>query len=569
MKNLDSPVGTAAGGFDPTLGGDPLACRRNLRPTPGDVSEHMFHGPRCTTEPRAVGERRSAKQPLAILLASALALQACAVVGPDYQAPDTRMPDIWHQTLTQGLTPGQADIRTWWRSLNDPVLVDLIERASAGNLDTKQAVARIQAARSAVGFARGSQLPSVDSPGTIEFGRVSEGTAPSLSGRDRTDTLYSVGLDSTWELDLWGRVARSVEAADADLQASVEDYRDVLVSLYASIASTYINIRTLQARIESAEGNIATQSKTLRLVQDRRRAGLASDLEVAQAKLNLATTEASVPLFQRELAGQIHTLGVLLGETPRAIYPVVNQPKPIPQPPSRITLAMPRDLLRQRPDIRSAERQLAAQTARIGVVTADLYPRFSLFGFFAFESFSPGTVFNGGSLGYGLGPSVSWNIFDGGRVRAQIDVEDAVAQQTLALYEQTVLVAMREVEDNIANFVQERQRRDALARSVTAARDAVRLVETLYVTGLTDFQNVQDQQRNLFVQEDLFEESDGLVTFFLVQVYRALGGGWDSDAADTAAGPPEPSPATGSADAPPDSHSDPDSALNESGKGTT
>ncbi len=481
--------------------------------------------------------RRFSRLPvIAVGVLAALTVQACAVVGPDYVPPDTRMPDLWHQELTEGLQGGKADIRTWWTALNDPVLTGLIARAADENLDLKQAAARIEAARAGVGFARGEQLPAVTAPGQIEAGRVSEGVAPTLSGRNRTDTLYSVGLDSTWEIDLWGRIARSVEAADAGLQASVEDYRDVLVSLYAAIADRYVQIRTFQARIESAKGNIATQQQTLRLVRDRRDAGLASDLEVAQARLNLATTEASVPLFERLVASEIHALAVLLGQPPAAMYAVVEERADIPGEPDTVIVALPRDLLRQRPDIRRAERQLAEQTARIGIATADLYPRFSLFGFFAFESFSAGTVFNGNSLTYGLGPTVSWNVFDGGRVRAQIDVEDALTQEALAAYQQTVLTAMREVEDNIASYIQERKRRDALARSVRAARESVRLVETLYVTGLTDFQNVQDTQRRQFEQEDLLEESRGLVARFLIQIYRSLGGGWDDQAVAAGAG---------------------------------
>jgi len=478
------------------------------------------------------------------VVAAVLALQACAVVGPDYTPPEVRLPDQWHQELLKARSPAAKasprdgtldrdaagqDVRQWWTVFRDPVLDRLVAAAASGNLDSKRAVARIAAARANVGFARGEELPAVTAPGSVEFGRVSEGTSPVLGGRNRTDTQYSVGLDATWEVDLWGRIARSVEAADADLQASVEDWRDVLVSLYAEVADRYVQVRTLQGRIDSALGNVRTQQRTLRLVRDRVAAGLASDLEVAQARLNLARTESAVPLFRRQLAEQVHALGVLLREAPAALYPVLDADGAIPEPPATVAVGAPRDLLRQRPDIRRAERDLAAQTARIGVVTADLYPRFSLLGFFAFQSFSAGTVFNGNSLAYGLGPQVSWNVFDGGRVRSRISAEDALTQEALVSYEQTVLFALREVEDAIANFVEEQRRRDALARSVAAARDAVSLVETLYVTGLTDFQNVQDTQRNLFEQEDLLTESEGNVTRFLVQIYRALGGGWDPD----------------------------------------
>lgn len=497
-------------------------------------------GDRQRAEVRSGHWPRRAGRSLLAVLALGL-LSACTTVGPDYAPPKTQMPDAWHQKLSKGLAEGKADLRIWWTKLGDAELDRLIERATRGNLDLKQSIARIQRARALRGEAAGEELPQVDASGLIEYGRVSEGTAPTTPGRSRVDTLYNLGMDSTWEIDLWGRIARGVQAADADLQASVEDYRDVLVSLYGEVAATYVDIRTLQARIASALNNVRTQRETLRLVRERRRAGLASDLDLAQAQLNLARTEASVPLFRRQLANRMHALGVLLGERPAVLYAELSESAPIPEPPKEVVIGLPAELLRQRPDVRRAERQLAAQTARIGVATADLYPRFSLFGFFAFESFTANMVFNGGSLSYGIGPSVQWNIFDGGRVRSRIDAEDARTQEFLVNYEQTVLNALREVEDNIANYVQEQERRDALARSVGAARNAVRLVRTLYVTGLTDFQNVQDTERNLFVQEDELAVSQGNVARFLVQIYRSLGGGWGPEATAAAAADTEPS----------------------------
>ena len=449
------------------------------------------------------------------------------MVGPDYTPPQTRMPDRWQQALASGLAEGEAPLHTWWTTLDDPVLNELIEQAALGNLEVKQALARVQAARAAIGVAAGEQLPAVDASGLIEYGRVSEGTTPVLGIRDRTDTLYNAGLDATWELDLWGRIARSVEAAEADFQASVEDYRDALVILYAEVASAYVDIRTLQRRIRSALGNVETQRETLRLVRERQRAGLDSELAVAQARANLARTAAEVPTLQERLGQAVNRLGVLLGEPPAIVYPLFVESGDIPEPPENVLVGLPHELLRQRPDVRSAERQLAAQTAQIGVATADLYPRFSLFGFFAFEAFDAAMWFNGGSLSYGVGPSVRWNIFDGGRIRSRIDVQDAVAQELLAAYEQTVLDALREVEDAMIGYVQEQERRESLASAVDASRTAVRLVRELYTSGLTDFQNVQDTERSRFELEDQFFESEGQVVQNLIALYKALGGGWD------------------------------------------
>jgi NodT family efflux transporter outer membrane factor (OMF) lipoprotein len=455
-------------------------------------------------------------------------LQACTAVGPDYQSPQTRLPDLWHQDLTKGLKDGKTDLREWWTRLQDPMLNNLIARAGAGNLDLKQAVARILEARANVGIAAGAELPQVGAGGQIETGRVSEGVAGKVKNppRKQSSTLYSTGLDATWELDLWGRISRQVESADAGLQASVEDYRDVLVSLYAEVAQRYVDVRTAQARIQALVENVESQKKTLRLVQDRLRAELASDLEVAQAELNLATTESQVPTVRQDLAAAVHRLGVLLGERPTALYAELRETKPIPQPPKEILVGLPTELLRQRPDIRAAERRLAAQTAQIGVATADLYPRFSLTGFFAFENFGVSDVFKWQNRAYGLGPTMQWNVFDGGRIRSNIQAQDAITQQLLTSYEQTVLDALRQVEDAMAFYIQENDRQDALYRSVVAAAKSVKLVQTLYVTGLTDFQNVQDQERRKSEQDDQYAQSQGAVTKYLVDIYRSLGGGW-------------------------------------------
>jgi NodT family efflux transporter outer membrane factor (OMF) lipoprotein len=444
------------------------------------------------------------------------------------------MPDQWHQDLVDGLTDQPADLASWWTGLNDPILDDLMARASNGNLTVKEAVARILEARGNVGIAAGEELPSINGIGNIDMNRVSTGVQEELgSARQRRSTLYELGMDATWEVDLWGRISRSVESADATYQATLEDFRDVLVSLYAEVALAYTDARTFQARIDAALRNIKSQRQTLNLVEDRRRAELASDLEVAQAQLNLATTEASVPPLRAGLSQSIHRLSVLIGEHPAALYPLMLTEKPIPQPPKRILVGVPADTLRRRPDIRSAERQLAAQTAQVGVATADLYPRLTLSGFFAFQKFGPREFFDSKNLAYGLGPQVIWNVFDGGRVRSNIDVQDALTEQVLFQYEQTVLNALQEVEDASVAFAQENLRKAALGRSVNAASRSVRLVQDLYVTGLTDFQNVQDQEQRKAQQDDQYAESTGRVTANLINLYRALGGGWQPVDPDT------------------------------------
>jgi NodT family efflux transporter outer membrane factor (OMF) lipoprotein len=461
-------------------------------------------------------------------------LAGCAV-GPDYVPPATRAPDLWAQDLGRGLVDGKADLRTWWTALDDPELDRLIERATAGNLDIRQAVARIREARANLGIAGGELYPSVDGIGSAERSRVSNKVAGQVAPpQHRTDTLYTVGLDATWEIDFWGRIRRNIESADASIGASIEDYRDTLVVLYAEVARNYVEVRTLQTRIQSALDNVRAQRSSLQLTIDRNRAGLAPDLDVRQAQLNLATTEAFVPTLRSALAQAIDRLAVLLGEYPNSLKDEFAEAAPIPQPPEDIMIGVPSDMIRQRPDIRSAERQLAAQTAQIGVATAELYPQFTLSGSFAFESFSFDNWIEKQARSFSFGPAFRWNLFDAGRIRSNIEAQDALTEQALVGYEQTVLSAAEEVENAIAAYVQEQDRLEALRRSVVAARQSVALVETLYRTGLTDFQNVLDTQRSQFQQEDAQAESAGLVTQNLIQIYRALGGGWAPEAAEAA-----------------------------------
>jgi multidrug efflux system outer membrane protein len=483
--------------------------------------------------------RRIAICPAVALLPALLLVQGC-MVGPDYVPPDTQMPDRWSQELSEGLAEGEADLRTWWTQLDDPTLDRLIERATAGNLNIKQAVARIRQARAQFGIATGEIAPSLDAEGQIQTSRISENVAAGVAPpQTRTDTFYTLGLDASWEIDLWGRIRRNIESAEASLGAQLEDYRDVLVVLYAEVADTYVQIRTLQARIGSALSNVRTQQGALELTINRNRAGLAPDLDVRQAELNLATTQAFVPTLRAALAQNINRLAVLLGEFPSALQAEFAQEAPIPSPPAEVVVGLPAELLRQRPDIRQAERELAAQTAQIGVATADLYPALSLSGAFAFESFSSSDLLQWDSRAFQFGPTLRWNIFDAGRIRSNIVLQEAVTGEALANYEQTVLSAVEEVESAMAAYLQEVQRREALRRSVVAARASVDLVETLYRSGLTDFQNVLDTQRSQFTQEDALAESQGLVTQNLVRLYQALGGGWGPDPAE----PPEP-PAT-------------------------
>jgi NodT family efflux transporter outer membrane factor (OMF) lipoprotein len=436
------------------------------------------------------------------------------------------MPDAWNQKLTKGLTEGKTDMQTWWSVLNDPVLDGLIQRASVDNLDLREALWRIRESRASLAVVSGQYYPDVDAAGYYSRERWSEnGLFP---GTGDQINLHSIGFDSVWEIDVFGRISRSVESAGASYEASIEDYRDVLVALYAEVARNYVQMRAFEKRITYAQGNIQLQRKTLKLTQDRFDAELVPRLDVAQAELILADTESAVPALRILQTEAINRLGVLLGEQPGELDEQLSTKEGIPEPPETINLGIPAELLRQRPDIRSAERQLAAQTAQVGVATAALYPSFSLSGAFALEATDFSKMDNWSSRSYAFGPSFRWNIFDGNRVRSGIKVEEARTEQLIARYEKTVLAALEEVENAMVAYAQERDRKEALARSVVAAQESVELVQEIYRNGLTDFQNVLDMQRALSVQQDKLAESEGNVAANLIRIYKSLGGGWST-----------------------------------------
>ncbi|MFH1672712.1 MAG: efflux transporter outer membrane subunit [Pseudomonadota bacterium] len=452
-----------------------------------------------------------------------LAFAGCAV-GPDYVPADVSMPEAWHTELREYWNGGQSDPQTlasWWTRLNDPILSSLVERAVAGNLDLKEARSRVREARARRGGSRGGLFPTIDASGSLTRRRGSESTG---SGNE-TD-LYSTGLDAGWELDLFGGVRRSVEAADADLQASSEGLRNVLVSLLAEVALNYVEVRTYQARLAVAEANLDAQQETYRLNWSRYQAGLIDDLAVQQARYNLENTRSQIPTFRTGLEGAKNRLAVLLGERPGAVHAELEKPSPIPVAPVQIAVGVPADILRRRPDVRQAERDLAAQTARVGVATADLYPKFSLLGSIGLEALSLDNLFLAGSRTYRFGPHISWPIFDAGTIRSNIEAQSALQEQALIRYEFAILTALEEVENALVVYAEEQCRRESLSEATQAATQAAELAMNQYQAGLIGFNDVLDAQRSLFSFQEKLAESDGAVTSNLVRLYKALGGGW-------------------------------------------
>lgn len=459
-----------------------------------------------------------------LALLAVLVLPGCLAVGPDYKPPKTEVPSAWQESTDPVLVRRQGDITEWWNVFNDPQLTALIKRSHTGNLDLKVAVARVKQARAQLGVVLGTELPAVNAPASALRQQASQ---KDLTGSGIIGNNISLGLEASWEIDLFGRVRRSVEAAQADLQASQEDRTGVMVSLYSQVAQTYLVVRTLQARIAATNENIESQKGVLKLTESRFKWGLATDLDVSQAQTVLGSSQAQLPPLTSELNQSLNTLALLLGLPPNSLAPELMRPRPIPVPPSKVAVGVPADLLRQRPDIRRSERQLAAATARIGVATADLYPRFSLIGSLGTAATTGGDLFSSGSTFFSIGPSMSWSLFTGGSIRSQIKVQDAQTEQALLTYEKTVLSALKEVEDAMVAFQQEKLRQQYLRKTVVASRRALKLAIRLYKEGLQDFQRVLDAQRNLFDYDNQLAASRGQAAIDLVSIYQALGGGWD------------------------------------------
>lgn len=444
-------------------------------------------------------------------------------VGPDYVPPTVEVPENWQQPPDPAILPSSADITRWWTVFDDETLTDLIRQAARQNLDLRVAVARVNEARARLGVAVGGQAPVVDATGSAFRERSSENLG--MPG-GVTQNRFSVGLDASWEIDLFGRVGRAVEEATAGYQASEEDRNDVLITLYAEVARTYLDIRTYQMRLGAAKKNIDAQKQVSGIAKARYANGLTSQLDVFQAERVLANTEAEVPPLRIELARGINTMSVLMGKPPGTLHDLLKKAKPVPVPPETVAVGIPADLLRRRPDIRRAERLLAAQTARVGIASADLYPSLTLTGSLNLTALSAADIFNAGSGALAFGPALRWNIFDRDRIRSQIAVEDARTEQALLTYELTVLNALNEVENAIVAFLEQRIQFKSMERSVAASVKALRLATERYKEGLTDFQNVLDAQRELFNAENRMAAACGASAANLVRLYKALGGGW-------------------------------------------
>ncbi len=461
-----------------------------------------------------------------------VALVGCAV-GPDYVRPDPPAVGDWNAPLEGGLAGAAADdaqLARFWSVLDDPLLSDLVERAIAGNLDLAEARARVREARARRGAARAGLLPSLEGSAATNrshsAGEAGGSFAGVSTGGGGDRSLYQAGLDASWELDLFGGQRRELEAATASLEASEEDLRAVHVSLTSEVALGYVELRALQERLALASANLAAQSETYQIAGWRAEAGLTTALDVEQARAELEQTRAALPSLESALAAANHRLAVLCGEPPGALLGLLATPRPPPIAPLAVAVGVPADTLLRRPDVRRAERQLAAETARVGVATAARYPSVSLVGSIGLDALAGSELFASGAGGSAFASSLRQTIFDFGRRSAQVTVEDARREQALARFQAALLGALEEVENALVAYVREQQRRQALAEAAGAAERAATLSRDLYTSGLVDFENVLVAQRSVVTLQDQLAVSNADVTSNLVRLYKALGGGW-------------------------------------------
>lgn len=484
------------------------------------------------------------RSPPVIALLTAGALSGC-MVGPDYTPPEAPLNDDWLDASDGVVGPQSADtdlVGRWWEAFNDPTLTALVQEAYRQNLTLRTAGLRVLESRARRQIAVGRFFPQLQEIyGDVSSLRLSE-NSPSGQSLGQTDGSFSeasLGLQAAWELDFWGKFRRGIEASDAQLLASVADYDAVLTVLAADVATSYIIIRSLQERLEITATNVALQERTLQLTESRFRAGTVSELDISSARATLTNTQAIIPDLRNALMQAKLSLCVLLGRTPSELdaelAPYDGSIARVPTAPPTIAAGIPADLLRRRPDVRAAERIAAARSAAIGIATADLLPQIAIVGAtgFATSTFdgvrSPdlGDIFDADSFTGFVGLRVNWPILNYGRIEGNIRAQDALFEQAIAAYQQTVLRAAADVESGISEFLRSREIETLLSQSVAASQRSADLSLLQYRAGLVDFIRVNDALTRLVLQEDNLVEARARIALGVVRTYRALGGGWE------------------------------------------
>lgn len=469
--------------------------------------------------------RRQPRQRTASSVFGLLLLSGCAV-GPDYELPVTAdLPASFANAKPAEFS--DRDIETqWWKLFNDPQLSMLIDSTISHNYELQVARANLSEARALYLETGLNLLPTVTSHANYTEQKRSVGAFNNRAVFPRELKLYNTGFDASWEIDFFGRVRRNVEASNDEVEAQEASLRDIGVSLIAEAARNYFELRGLQNQLAVAQKNADNQAQTLSLTQVKLENGRGTELDTSRALAQLESTKASIPRLESAIAQAIHRLSVLTGQMPDALTGSLTQSAPLPKAPDAIQIGSPEQLLRRRPDIRIAERSLAAATARIGVATADLFPRVTFVGNLSLEASTLSGLVAPGSESYSVGPKISWAAFDLGRVYARIKAADARAEATLAQYEQTVLNALEETENALVNYRQERARRGSLLAAAQASEKASELAHLRYQEGIADFLTVLDSELRLLQDQSQLAQSETATATALTAVYKSLGGGW-------------------------------------------
>ena len=469
---------------------------------------------------------RSAKNSCTTLaLTVGFVLTGC-MVGPDYERPDLITPDAWHSDLKAGLEASAEGVGPWWESFDDPILDELILRTQRNNLDLRILMTRIDAARAQYGVAGSYLLPTIDGDGYAQWFRSEGGEVPIPNLTDDSGRSFKLGGSMTWELDLWGQIRRSMESKENSLLASIENWRDLLVTVRAEVATSYVAYRTLRRIVEITEVGLVAAEHNFDLTRQSYDNGMSTMTDVLSARSLVASLESGLHGYVADATQELNRISVLVGQTPGSLNELLGEGSRIPVPPATIGVAMPANVIRQRPDVRAAERNLAASVAGIGVAEADLLPSFTLLGSVGLQSPTSGSLFDWSNRYWSVGPSLDWQLLNWGRVSSQIDLAKAEAGESLALYEKAVLGAYRDIEDALVDFSSSELSR----RDTEAARNdslgALVLAEQSYEQGTQNLTRVIETELQLLEQEFSLINAEAQVALAAVTLYKALGGDW-------------------------------------------
>jgi len=484
--------------------------------------------------------------------AAAVLLLAGCTVGPNFETPEWLSPASWFAKKAEPIVPpaslpvAEPIDPNWWSLFNDPVLTGLEQRVAGENLDVQVATVRIAESRAQLGVVGAAQFPNLNANGSYTRQKSSDvgvfaksltalganGASGNTAGGLMTTHLnpfdvYQVGFDASWELDLWGKVRRSVESASSSVEASAEARRATLLTNLAELARDYIQLRGTQLLLRIAHDNVNTAQQNLDLTQQRATGGVTTDLDVANAAAQLRTTAAEIPRLEQQESEFINAISLLLGQPPNALQAELIAPKPVPPVPPRVPVGLPSELARRRPDIRQAEAQLHAATADIGVAVANFYPSVTLSGSVGLQSTQPWSMYSLNAREFGVGPGITIPIFEGGQLKATLELKKAQQQEAAIFYQKTVLNAWHEVDNALTAYQTEQARRDQLVQAVAQNQRALGLAQSRYQEGVADFLQVLTAQQNLLSTQQQLALATTNVSANLVALYKALGGGWE------------------------------------------